>query len=50
MNCWLGSAPWEAGEDVAPLAFGGDRLAAAGLPLPPMAAEAVAIFHLERAA
>ena len=46
-NKWLGTEPWSIGDDVEATAMHGDWLASSGLPLPPMAGESVAIFHLE---
>ena len=47
---WLGSKPWAVGETSAAFGFDGDWLAGGGLPLPPTAGEAVAIFHFGRTA
>lgn len=48
-NRWLGTNPWTMG-GTARFEFDGDWLAGGGLPLPPTAGEAVAIFHFGRTA
>ena len=46
-NRWLGTDPWTVGDDAEAVEIAGDWLATNGIPLPPMAGEAVAIFDLE---
>ena len=46
VNHWLGTQPWEVGEETLAIDLTGNWLAEVGLPLPQMAGEAVAIFQL----
>lgn len=47
-NRWVGTQPWDVGEDKS-ITMAGGWLATSGLPLPPMAGESVAIFHMDPA-
>ena len=48
VNHWLGTQPWEVGDETPAIDLTGNWLAEVGLPLPQMAGEAVAIFQLGR--